>query len=299
MEDREIIESVGKISGDALKYAKTVVKEGASLKEIADSIERYIRSKGFDIAFPVNISINEQAAHYTPRYDLDYEIKASDVIKIDLGAAKESYFGDCALTINLDSSNSKLIEATEEALSNAIAIIKDNVAVKDIGKEIERTIKSKGFIPIYNLGGHSVERSALHGDIFIPNYDNGETYKLKEGDVIAIEPFATDHRGAGYVNEDSYTEIYSLYDLKPVRDSYARALLKDIADSYPDHPFAVRWLYDKHNDISRLYLAIRSLVINGNLEPHPGLIERKRGLVAQSEATVIVEKDSCKVITER
>ena len=56
----------GKIAGEARVFGASLVKEGASLLKVADEIEDFIRRKGGRIGFPVQISVNGMAAHYTP-----------------------------------------------------------------------------------------------------------------------------------------------------------------------------------------------------------------------------------------
>jgi methionyl aminopeptidase len=52
-----------------LEYAKTLVKPNAKILEIAEAVEKKIFEVGAKPAFPVNIGINEVAAHYTPSID--------------------------------------------------------------------------------------------------------------------------------------------------------------------------------------------------------------------------------------
>jgi methionyl aminopeptidase len=156
--DYNTLKEVGKVSYEALQYSKTVVKEGRKLIEIAEEIENFIKKKGFEMAFPVNLSINENAAHYTPTADDSYVLSGKETIKVDVGARKDAYLGDCAITIDLSQHYSKLVEATEEALSNAISLVRAGRPVNEIGKVIEKTAEAKGFKPIRNLGGHGIER---------------------------------------------------------------------------------------------------------------------------------------------
>ncbi|MFH1064222.1 MAG: M24 family metallopeptidase [Candidatus Woesearchaeota archaeon] len=56
----------GKIAAEAREYGRALVKPGVSILEVAEQIEAKIRSLGGKPAFPVNISFNDTAAHYTP-----------------------------------------------------------------------------------------------------------------------------------------------------------------------------------------------------------------------------------------
>ncbi len=292
--DRKVIEEVDKVSYSALMYAKGVVKNGAKLIEVAKSIENFIKEKGYGFAFPVNISLDTEAAHDTPEID-DERRFDGNVVKIDLGAEKEGMLGDCAITIDLSGANGKLLEASQAALDNAIASIKAGVKVNAIGKIIDETIKTAGFSPIRNLGGHEIRKNNLHAGLFLPNYDNGDTTELEEGMLVAIEPFATN--GKGRITEGDYCQIYSFLNEYKVRSTMARSILEKIKKNYPANPFAARWLegvaskFDIHVSLQELYMA-------GAIERYPTLVEVGKGLVSQFEASVIVEKDGCTVLTK-
>ncbi|MGC8478789.1 MAG: type II methionyl aminopeptidase [Candidatus Micrarchaeia archaeon] len=289
-------ELVGKISYKMLELAKDKVKEGAKLLDVANEIERYAKDNGYDLAFPVNISINEYAAHYTPSAFDDKVFGKNDIVKIDLGAKKDGVLGDCAITIDISGENQKLVEASKEALDNAVSSIRAGVKISEIGKVVEETIKGKGFVPIMNLGGHGVGIHELHAEPFIPNYDNGDETELEEGMVVALEPFATN--GKGYVVNSDIFEIYGYVDDALTRDQNARKMLAEVKSRYNHEPFAVRWLSDLFGSRFTLYSAIKELMRAGAIEPYPALVESGKGMVAQTEVEVLVEKDGCKVLTK-
>lgn len=297
-ERNRMIVEVGKVSYEALIKGSERIKPGVSYLDVANFIEDYTRSKGFDIAFPVNISANEQAAHYTPAYEDDKVFNEKDVIKLDFGAAKDGYLGDCAVTVDLSGEYSDLVDATKEALENAIATVKAGVEVGKIGKVIEETITSKGFIPVKNLGGHGVNKHELHAEPFIPNYGDNDTTKLEEGKVIAIEPFATTKFSRGLITESDILQIFGYVSNNPTRLPNARKILSEIEENYNSEPFAARWLGDKVKSKFDLYSGINELIRNGSIEPYPVLVEMKNGIVAQTELEMLVEKDSCKILTK-
>jgi len=68
-----------------LEYAKSLVKPNAKILEIAEAIERKILEVGAKPAFPVNIGVNEIAAHYTPSINDQTVLKEGDMVKIDIG----------------------------------------------------------------------------------------------------------------------------------------------------------------------------------------------------------------------
>ena len=300
MEEKDLtkLKQAGKASAEALAHAKSIIKPGKSILEAAEEIEQFITSKGFKLSFPVNLSINEQAAHFTPEVDDKSVFSDKDLIKVDLGARHESLLTDSAITIDLSGNNSKLVEASEEALSNAISIVKAGRQLRDIGKEIEGVAAKHGLKPIHNLGGHGISEADLHADIFIPNFDNGDNTELEEGQIVAIEPFMTD--GKGHVDESSFTAIFQKTSECMVRSQEARTVSAFIDEHFASYPFTARWLSRELKDMGdfKIRRGLAEILNAGALEPFPGLIEKGRGMVAQAEHTLIVQKDGCEIITK-
>jgi methionyl aminopeptidase len=215
---------------------------------------------------------------------------------VDLGARLDTYLTDCAQTVCLDSEYSKLVESSEKALENAISLVKAGRKVNEIGREIERTAKSSGFNVIKNLGGHGIEQYELHASVFIPNFDNGDNPELEEGSVVAIEPFLT--TGVGYVTEGDLLQIFQSVSDKNPRSTDAREALYHITDEFSTYPFAMRWLISKMGSQEfKARRAIAELITIGDLETFPVLVEKSKGMVVQSEKTLIVTKDSCEIVT--
>jgi len=277
----------GRIAKELLALARKKAKVGGSLLALANEIETETIKLGGKPAFPVNLSLNEEAAHRTPTIGDKLAITEKDVLKVDVGVHVDGFIADCAITLDFSGQNGKLIEASERALQNALAVMRAGTPVKKIGEEIKRTIEGYGFKPVKNLCGHSLAEYGLHAGEEIPNVPRGE-YVLEEGDVFAVEPFATP--GRGEIVEGSVCEIFSLEEEKPVRLPNSRKLLEKISE-YEFLPFPKRWL-EKALPQPSLDLALADLKRQGMLRSYPVLLDAGRGLVSQAETTVVVEKDS-------
>ncbi len=290
-EEIEKLKKAGTIAKQVREYARSFIEPGMSLFEIAEKIEAKILELGGKPAFPVNLSINEIAAHATPSFN--DQTKASGLLKVDIGVHIEGFIADTALSLDLENSeeNKKLIQAAEEALEKAIKSIKLNTPINEIGKAIEKTITSHNLEPIRNLSGHGINRYNLHTGTNIPNHDSNQTSQIQEG-VYAIEPFTT--TGAGVVIDGKPSGIYHLENNNPVRDQQARQILEYIKEEYKTLPFAARWLHKKFG--SRAALALRYIENARILHHYPQLIEKARKKVAQAEHTIIITKDE-KIIT--
>ncbi len=290
--EQDILEKyrkAGKILKEVRENAVPRVRKGTKLLDVADAIEAEIAGKGGKPAFPVNISINSEAAHDTPGIG-DERVFGDDVVKVDIGVHVDGYIADTAVTVDLSGDHQDLLKASRKALEEAIKLVRPGVETSEIGAVIEETIEGFGFKPVYNLTGHGLERYVQHSEPSIPNKRIGQGVALAEGQVIAIEPFATD--GIGIVVEGSFIEIFSLVKIKPVRMPYEREALKAI-QAYNGLPFARRWLAD----IKYIDKSLASLMRQGIIHGYPVLVEHQRGLVSQAEHTMIVTGDGCELTT--
>jgi methionyl aminopeptidase len=297
IEGLEQFRKAGKIASQARAYGVSLMKPGASLFEVSEKIEENIISLGGLPAFPVQISINEIAAHYCSDPEDKTVLKEGDLAKLDLGVHIEGYVADTAVTVDLskDSKYKDLVKASEEALQNAIKIIKPGITLREIGKTINDSIAKYGFSPIRNLGGHGVGKYAVHGPPSIPNVDNGDKTTLNEGDTVAIEPFAT--TGAGMIYEKDLSNIFMIIGKKTARNLMTREVMKEI-EKFKGLPFTERWLVKKGISLAKVNFALRELDNLGILRSFPPLPDKNKGMVSQAEHTLIVTKDGCEVITQ-
>lgn len=277
-------EKAGRIAAEVLDFGKRLVKAEVTLLEVAEKIDEKIISLGGKPAFPVNISINHIAAHYTPYPDDQTTFKENDLVKLDVGVHIEGAIGDTACTIDLGD-HKELVEASERALNEALKMFVPGTKIGEIGRVVQKTINEYNLTPIINLTGHQVEKYDLHAGITIPNYDNKDPHMLKEGEIFAVEPFATN--GEGRVTEGKPSGIYKIATIKQVRDPKIRKMIQFMAEEYHELPFAKRWIVKKFPNAN---FALTLLENQGIIQQYPQLPEKTKGLVSQAEHTVIVSE---------
>lgn len=287
----ENCEKAGKIAREVVAYARTIVKKDVLLVELADQIEAKIFELGGKPAFPVNLSTDEVAAHYTPAHD--DESRARGLLKVDIGVHVDGYVADTAFSVDLDNSerNKKLIEAAEAGLKSGTDRFGLGVALGKVGIEIESSIKKFGFNPVVNLSGHRIKRYDLHAGENVPNYDNSDDNEIEVG-LYAVEPFTTD--GLGQVRDGKLSGIYHLIKMSNVRDNFAREVLNFINEEYSTLPFCSRWIVKRFG--SRGLVALRQIEQAKLLHHYYQLVESSSGIVAQAEHTILVLKDK-KIVT--
>jgi methionyl aminopeptidase len=295
MDELDSYKKAGEIAASVLKAALREAKPGMKLLDLADRVEALTAEAGGRPAFPVNLSVNDAAAHQTPAFGEETVIGEKDILKIDVGVHVNGFVGDNAATVDFSGERGKLVEASESALEEAVSLVRAGAKTSDIGAAVQAKISSFGFKPIENLTGHSLGKYTIHAGIEIPSVGLPYSSTLKEGDVIAIEPFATD--GAGRVKEGNSVEIFALSAPRPVRQREARRILSHVEENYRTLPFAERWLYSAFRSRLLVNSALRELVMSGSFTQYPILRDAGKGMVSQAEVTVRVEKDSCAVLT--
>ena len=217
MEKQEIeyYKKSGLIASQVKKFAKSFIKPDMPLLEIADKIESEIIKLGGQPAFPVNLSINEIAAHYTP--NMQDKTLANGLLKIDLGVEVEGCVADTAFSIDLTPDNrfKEMIELNEKILESELKSVKFSSSVGDIGNSAQSTIddfnrkNKKEYVTIKNLSGHELGSYRIHAGLTIPNHANENNTQLKDV-AIAIEPFVITGRGEIYNSSNSEIFIESV-----------------------------------------------------------------------------------------
>ena len=290
--DKEKILQAGEISSQVKKYARTIIKKGVPLLEIANKIEDKIFELGGKPAFPCNLSINEIAAHYTPSHD-DTSL-AHGLIKVDIVIHVDGWCADTAFSLDLENNeeNKKLIDAAEAGVEAGIKAISSKTYFNEVGAEIDKAISEKGFSSIINLTGHSIEQYELHAGETIPNVDDGKKIEITQGQY-AIEPFATTGNGKVYDGIDS--GIYQLIAERNVRSPIAREILQYIIKEYSTLPFCSRWLVKQFG--TKAIFGLKQLETNGNVHSFSQLIEVSKAKVAQAAHNVLIEEDEITITT--
>ncbi len=204
----DAIEQGGKKMGEILEKLEAMIVPGVSGFEIDAEAERLIRAcggepafKGYkahksDPPFPGTICfcLNEEVVHGIPTKEKI--VKKGDLVTIDIGMrypAGNGYFTDTALTVAVGKVPVRvrnLLSVTQEALEVGIEQVKIGNTIADIGRAIEKYVRSQGKYGIVeDLVGHGVGH-AVHEDPRVPNYADKdlEQWEIVPGVVIAIEP---------------------------------------------------------------------------------------------------------------
>ncbi len=296
-------EKSGQILAQVLEYALSITKPGVKLVDIADKVENLIRKNSAQPAFPVNISINEIAAHYSPVIFDDLTIPEKSIVKIDAGVQVDGYITDAARTIVFDDRWEQMKQLVRKALDKALAIIKSGTTVYEVGEIVEKTINKEGFKPIVNLSGHSLAQYSLHDGMSIPNYNvpkrmRDKSQVFKAGRAYAVEPFVTN--GKGKVKDHRDMTIFRQFreanlDILPkeIREGY-----QYINNNFHEMPFSPRWLFNEGFSVEEVEGTMNELINQNIVYGYPVLIESTRAPVTQAEETIFVGRDKTYILTK-
>jgi methionyl aminopeptidase len=295
----ECYKKAGRIAAETKTYARNIIKPGMKLIDIALAIDKKILELGGEFAFPVNLSLNDVAAHYTPT--LGDETIAEGLLKIDIGVAVEGYIADTAISIDLteEKKHTQQIEANKACLKAVMENIEYNDPINKIGKEVTKALKEynekndTNIQLVESLCGHKVAQNIIHAGITIPNYENNDERPLKEM-VTAIEPFLT--TGTGIIYEGEGGGIYAITKEKKPRDPNARKILEYIKEKHKTRPFCSRWL-EQNKELKGTKTALTLLEKEGIIHHYPILLDREEKTVTQFENTFIWNKEKKTITT--
>ena len=254
----------GEISIGAKKLAKKIIKPGVNIWEAGEKIENYIIENGAYPAFPINISTNNEAAHYSPDILDDRIIPKKSIIKVDLGAHIDGYLVDTAITLNFNPDFDNLSKASEEALDAVISVAKAGTKISELGTLIEKIITQAGYEPIRNLSGHQIKRYVLHAGVTIPNaspsFIDRPQGRLQLGRIYAVEPFASN--GKGLIENGNITNIFRFVNPPSKKQKELIPLYNRYKSKVGVLPFSPRHLYglDTSEDKLGIYMNLRKLL---------------------------------------
>jgi hypothetical protein len=284
----EKYEKAKSISDSVMLYAKPLVKEDALALDVAEKIENKIKALGGGLAFPVNISINENAAHYTPDIADLLRFKADDLAKIDMGVHIDGYIWDRAFTVCIGQKMHPLIEAAEKALEESMKAIKPGARIFEISEIVESVLDELGFNPIRNLCGPGLEIREGKSFFFDSTFDNDLGKRLanktEENVTKDYRPFVPEHfRKAEYVyvgNSDPVQNMEVLRQMEKPKLTVCDTI------NY--------WILNKRLELIKMFGMVDVVVVNDEearlISKNANLIKCARNIMDWGPEMVIIKK---------
>lgn len=194
----ESLKKAGQMVAKIREEMKAATKPGVTTKELDELGGRLFEELGgisgpkgeYDFPGFTCISVNEEVAHGIPGGRV---INDGDIVNIDVSGSLNGYFSDTGISFVVGEGHEdkqKLIDVAAAAFDRAMAKVKPGSKLNQIGKAVEREAKDNGLFVIKNLTGHGIGKSLHEEPQHILNYyDAWEKTLLKEGMVLAVEPF--------------------------------------------------------------------------------------------------------------
>lgn len=289
----------GEIAKEIKRYSKSIIRPGMKLYDLAVAIDKKIEELGAETAFPVNLSVDEIAAHFTP--DKNCIDVARGLLKVDIGIAIDGYIADTAFSLDLTPNlmHEEMIKLNKEILENIEQVVKYGMEVRAVGNSAQDTLEqfnkqnNSKYSIIKGLSGHQLGQHIIHAGVTVSNYRTENKTILKDT-AIAVEPFVT--TGVGDIYEGEGGGIYAITGNDKPRDKDSRELLEYIKEKYKTRPFCLRWIEDKK--FSKVRFCISSMVKQGIIRQYPLLIEKSKAPVSQFENTFLIKSDGVIITTK-
>lgn len=194
----------GHLVGDILRALKTRCRVGTNLLDLDRWTRQMIREGGATSCYvdyapsfgsgpfghQICTAVNDAVLHGMPR---DYRLVDGDLLTLDLAIIKNGIAADAAISFIVGSARAPedvaMINATQRALAAAIAVAGPGVRMGDLSSTIGEVLTDAGYLINMEFGGHGIG-STMHQDPHVANNGRpGRGYKLREGLLLALEPW--------------------------------------------------------------------------------------------------------------
>lgn len=204
----EGLKAAGAAVAATLHAMKKAAEPGISTAELDAIGVKMMKDLGVAPAPPTRgfpaatcISINDVAAHGIPSPDTI--VRSGDIVNIDISGRLGEFWADNGESFAVGEADPvvlALVAASQEANAAGIAAARAKKPVWRIGSACERVIRHRGFHVVRNLCGHGVGADLWEPPQILGYADRTATTRLREGMVLAIEPFVSET--ATWADED-------------------------------------------------------------------------------------------------
>lgn len=210
----------GTLVADILDEARSRTVAGTNLLEIDQWAREMTTEAGGDSCYVdyapsfgdgpfghyICTSVNDAVLHGKPR---DQVVRDGDLVTLDLAVALQGIVADSAVSFVVGDSPARddlaMIAATERALTAGIAAAMPGARIGDIAHAIGSVLTGAGYEVNTEFGGHGVG-TTMHQDPHIPNIGRaGRGYRLREGLLLAIEPWIMADTASLAIDDDGWT----------------------------------------------------------------------------------------------
>ena len=220
--DIDALREGGRRLAKHVRALSALVKPGITSRELEEAAREMVKKDGDELAFfghkerkgdtpypsGLCLSVNDVIVH-SPASENSVVIEDGDIVCLDFGIKHKGLYTDHAATViagtPLNSHDEELVRGTYEALAAGIKEARVGNTTGDIGYAVQVIAEKYNFGYPRNLSGHGVGLK-VHEEPHVPNFgEPGRGPKLREGEVIAIEPMMTLGTGDLFIDKDGYS----------------------------------------------------------------------------------------------
>lgn len=215
----EQMKPAGRFVASVLEAVRDAADVGVNLMDLDALAHDMIREAGAESCYidyhpsfgaspfgkVICLSVNDAVLHGLPH---DYRLRDGDLLSLDFAASVDGWVADSALSVvvgEADPADVDLIATCERALEAGIAKAVAGARMGDISAAIGDVAHGAGLSVNMDFGGHGVGRT-MHEDPHVANDGRpGRGLPLREGLVVAIEPWFMLGTNELYTDPDGWT----------------------------------------------------------------------------------------------
>ncbi|MFP7169220.1 type I methionyl aminopeptidase [Terribacillus sp. 7520-G] len=213
-EDIKALKEIGRIVASIRDELVQRTVPGVTTKELDDIAGEMFEKEGavsapkseYDFPGFTCISVNDEVAHGIPGQRV---IQEGDLVNVDVSGSKDGYFADTGISFVVGEGEAiltKICDVAKEAFEAGLKKAKPGSKKSGIGRAVFQTARQHDLTVITNLTGHGIGRTIHEAPDHIYNYrDTTDDELLKDGMVIAFEPFISTAEEEVFQKEDGWT----------------------------------------------------------------------------------------------
>lgn len=213
-EDFKALKEIGRIVASIRDELVQRTVPGITTKELDNIAGEMFEKEGavsapkseYDFPGHTCISVNDEVAHGIPGSRV---ISEGDLVNVDVSGSKNGYFADTGISFVVGEGEevlTKICAVAKQAFEAGLKKAKPGSKKSGIGRAVFQTARQNDLTVITNLTGHGIGRTIHEAPDHIYNYkDTFDDELLKDGMVIAFEPFISTSEEEVFQKEDGWT----------------------------------------------------------------------------------------------
>jgi methionyl aminopeptidase len=215
-EDFDAMRRAGRVAAETLDFITPHIRPGVSTAALDRLLDGYMREQGA-VAATIGyrgyrhascISVNHVVTHGIPN-DAK-RLADGDILNVDVTPRLDGWHGDSSRMYVVGAISvqaRRLIDATFEAMMAAIATVRPDAALGDIGAAVMAVARRERFSIVEDFTGHGIGRVFHDAPEILHIGRAGTGLRLEPGMIFTIEPMLNAGRPAVKILPDGWTTV--------------------------------------------------------------------------------------------